>query len=127
MMARPVARPRHSCLDPEDSMRMGLAIAAMAAMAVSVMVCTACAAPAPQAGERITARGELRLVGNMPRPAVVLHADGAQRWELLGVPLERASALQGKVVEASGTIERAGSVGPMPRAIRVQTLTPVAR
>lgn len=108
-------------------MRLGSTMAGMAAMVAGAMVCTACAAPAQKAGERITARGELRLSGNMPRPAVVLHADGGQRWELLGVQLERASGLQGKVVEASGTIERAEAAGPQLRAIRVETLTPVAR
>ncbi len=96
-------------------------------MVAGVVMCMACAAPASRAGERITARGELRLSGNMPRPAVVLHADGGQRWELLGVPLERVSALQNKIVDATGTIERAEPAGPRLRAIRVETLTPVGR
>ncbi|CAG9173681.1 hypothetical protein CURE108131_24690 [Cupriavidus respiraculi] len=108
-------------------MRFGSTMAAMAMMVAGAMACAACAAPARQAGERITARGELRLSGNMPRPAVVLHTPGEQRWELLGVPLERASGLQGTMVEASGTIERAATTGPQLRAIRVETLTPVER
>lgn len=108
-------------------MRLGSTIGTLVTLAAGAVVCTACAAPASNAGERITARGELRLSGNMPRPAVVLHTPGEQRWELLGVPLERASGLQGTMVEASGTIERAATTGPQLRAIRVETLTPVER
>ncbi len=51
--------------------------------------------------------GEIHIKGSAFFPSVVLETASRESWELVGVPLDQATALAGRRVQVQGTVIRA--------------------
>ncbi|WP_354677051.1 hypothetical protein [Cupriavidus plantarum] len=72
-----------------------------ALMAISL---TACAVTA-DAGEK-TLTGNIQIKGNEPFPIVMMRTS-QETWELIGLPIPEARALEGRQASVTGTVARA--------------------
>jgi hypothetical protein len=87
-----------------------------ALVALGLAACAG-AATDPQARKL---EGELHIKGSARHPTVVLETASHESWELVGVPLDRATALAGRRVQVQGTVVRAAGPGVWLPAIEVR-------
>jgi len=98
------------------------ALAALMALGIA-----ACAAAAPDDRHR-TLEGEIHIKGNEPFPTAILETASHDSWELVGLPMDEARALQGRKVKVEGTVIQAPGPGVWLPSVRVQGVPqPVGR
>lgn len=95
-------------------------VSALLALALATSGCVA----APRAGETVTLRGTLTLVGNEPFATPVLAPAAGGRWALQGLTPCAVRTLQNRQVEVIGTVVREASEGARLPALDVTRIEP---